>query len=152
MSLKGRFELNTGNDHFSLSDSNVFVPDRTGSATAPPQCAEIDTHKTTEQLLVNATVDQSQFSTVSQSSPFVQDRAGSGSGELGAGRVSPEAQWIDPRLIRHVSSVRRPEPQHRVAVPPPVISAITRTPGKNRQVSSLARINDIGQGSGCCHL
>ena len=74
--------------------------------------------KTVQNVLINSPVDKAQFKTVERSSSF-------GTSNQDSGCVSPEAKLIDPKLIRHVPSVRKPTPEHRVVVGSPVIKAIT---------------------------
>ena len=93
-----------------------------------------------KETLINAPVDEAQFKTVVKASSF--DRGSCRE----SGRASPEAKWIDPRLIRHVASVVKPTPMHRVVVGPPVIKAITtrqpliKSPTKSKQAGKEAQV------------
>ena len=115
----------------SSVDDNISVPMKS---------IETKMKQTVEETLINAPVDEAQFKTVVKASSF-----GGGSCRE-SGRASPEAKWIDPRLIRHVASVVKPTPMHRVVVGPPVIKAITtrqpiiKSPNKSKQAGKEAQV------------
>ena len=105
------------------------------SNSEPIKSIETKMKQAVEETLIDAPVDEPQLKTVVKASSF-----GSVSCRE-SGRASPEAKWIDPRLIRHVASVVKPTPIHRVVVGPPVIKAITtrqplvKSPAKSKQTS-----------------
>ena len=111
-----------------------------GNISVPMKSIETKMKQTVEETLINAPVDEAQFKTVVKASSF-----GGGSCRE-SGRASPEAKWIDPRLIRHVASVVKPTPMHRVVVGPPVIKAITtrqpiiKSPNKSKQAGKEAQV------------
>ena len=108
-------------ESMDISTNAVELPASSvdGNVSVPMKSIETKMKQTVEETLINAPVDEAQFKTVVKASSF-----GGGSCRE-SGRASPEAKWIDPRLIRHVASVVKPTPMHRVVVGPPVIKAIT---------------------------
>ena len=124
----------------SSKAGELLVSSVDGNISVPMKSIETKMKQTVEETLINAPVDEAQFKTVVKTSSF-----GGGSCR-DSGRASPEAKWIDPRLIRHVASVVKPTPMHRVVVGPPVIKAITtrqpiiKSPAKSKQAGKEAQV------------
>ena len=130
--------LETKNISTNAEKASAPVVDDNNSE--PMKSIETKMKQAVEETLIDAPVNEAQFKTVVKASSF------GGVSCRESGRASPEAKWIDPRLIRHVASVVKPTPMHRVVVGPPVIKAITtrpsliKSPAKSKQTGKDAQV------------